>query len=391
MAASHGPGPRILHLHSSFNLGGKEARSVRLMNAFGAHARHAILSAAPDELGARASIAKDIWAEFPQEGRAPALHGQPGAARYIGLARYMQGFDLVLSYNWGAMDGVMAHRLLGQFLPLPPLIHHEDGFNADEAKALNRRRTLFRRAALPTARAIVVPSVTLEGIARRHWGARLPLRRISNGIATARYARPEAGAIPGLVPDGQMITVGTIAGLRAVKDLPLLVEAVALAPRHVRLVIVGDGPERAAILAAAARAGIADRLLMPGFLPDPWRYAGLFDMVALSSHSEQQPIAVIEAMAAGLPVVAPMVGDVPAMVAELNRPFVVERDPRALGHAIATLAGDAGLRRAIGSANRARAATEYDEGRMIDAYAALYGDALGRPLIPERSKSRLRA
>ena len=52
--------------------------------------------------------------------------------RYRKLATYMKKFHLVLSYNWGSMDGVMARTLLGQAMGLPPLIHHEDGFNHDE-------------------------------------------------------------------------------------------------------------------------------------------------------------------------------------------------------------------------------------------------------------------
>ncbi len=57
----------ILHLHSSFSLGGKEARAVALMNAFGDAAKHTIVSAMPDELGARDSIAKGIRYEIAQE------------------------------------------------------------------------------------------------------------------------------------------------------------------------------------------------------------------------------------------------------------------------------------------------------------------------------------
>jgi hypothetical protein len=98
----------ILHLHSSFSLGGKEARAVRLMNAFGDAARHTIVSGMPDQLGARAQIAKGIRYEIAQD--PPLLTGRPSVARYEALARYMRRFDLVLTYNWGAIDGVMARR-----------------------------------------------------------------------------------------------------------------------------------------------------------------------------------------------------------------------------------------------------------------------------------------
>jgi glycosyltransferase involved in cell wall biosynthesis len=371
------PPVRILHCHSTFSLGGKEARAVRLMNAFGAAARHSIVSAMPDQLGARAAIAAGIWAEFPVEDRAPALHGKPGPGRYLALARYMQNFDLVLSYNWGAMDAVMAHRLLARMMPLPPLIHHEDGFNADEANGLDWRRNAFRRAALPTATAVVVPSHLLERTAYSAWGRRLPVTRISNGIAVASYARPSAGSIPGLVKRPGDVVVGTVAGLRAVKGLDLLVEALALTPPNIRLVIVGEGPEREAIAAAAQRLGVADRLLLPGFLAQPHRYVGHFDIMALSSLSEQQPIAVMEGMAAGLPIVAPPVGDVAAMVAPDNARFIVERSAPGLAGALSSLASDAALRRSIGAANAAVARREFDERVMIERYATLYAAALG--------------
>ncbi len=371
---------RILHCHSTFSLGGKEARAVRLMNAFGARARHTILSAMPDQLGARAAIAPGIVADFPIEGRAPALHGKPSPGRYLALARYMQNFDLVLSYNWGAMDAVMAHRLLARMMPLPPVIHHEDGFNEDESHRLDWRRNAFRRAAFPTLAALVVPSHMLERAARAHWGRALPLHRISNGIRVADYAAaPLAGSIPGFAKAKGDIVVGTIAGLRPVKGLDLLVEALSLAPPNVRLVIVGEGPERTRIMATAERCGVAGRLLMPGFLSEPHRYVGHFDMLALSSHSEQQPISVMEAMAAGLPVVAPPVGDVAQMVAPDNRSFIVPRSAAALADAMTRLATDKALRRRIGTANRLLAQDHFAEDRMIAAYARLYGGAAGDP------------
>lgn len=353
---------------------------MRLMNALGRTAHHSILSAMPSELGARAAIAEGIRAEFPIEGRAPALHGKPSPVRYLALARYMQNFDLVLTYNWGSMDAVMAHRLLSRVMPLPPLIHHEDGFNADEADGLNWKRSAFRRAALPTARAVVVPSHVLERTVRSAWGKTLPVVRISNGIPVARYARPVAGSIPGLDTRAGEVIVGTIAGLRAVKGLDLLVEALALTPPQIRLVIVGEGPEREAIASTARRLGVADRVLMPGFLSDPYRYAGLFDVMALSSLSEQQPIAVMEAMAAAVPVVAPPVGDVREMLSPENRPFIVERDAAELAGAMATLAADKPLRQRIGKANRAKALAEFDESRMIAAYEALYSQTIDEPL-----------
>ena len=366
----------ILHLHSSFSLGGKEARAVRLMNAFGDAARHTIVSGVPDQLGARAAIVKGVRYEIAQD--PPSLTGRPSVARYEALARFMRRFDLVLTYNWGAIDGVMARRVFPK--GAPPLVHHEDGFNADEARGLKIERNVYRRIALGAAHALVVPSEVLEEIARRTWkqpAARL--HRIANGIDTARYAqKPDPRAIPGFVPNGKEVVIGALAGLREVKNLPLLVRACGGIAGRFRLVIVGEGPERAAIESTARAMGIADRVVMPGFLGQPHRFVGHFDIIALSSASEQFPISVVEGMAAGLPVVSTPVGDVPRMVAPENAPFVTGGDEVLLRDALQALVSDAALRSRVGAANRAKARAEFDEGAMIARYKALYGAAMGR-------------
>ena len=378
------PAPvRILHLHSTFALGGKEARAVRLMNAWGPRATHVIVSSMPDELGARARIAAGVGYEIAQN--PPPLTGKPSVARYEAIARYMRRFDLVLTYNWGAIDGVMARRVFGK--NAPPVIHHEDGFNADEAAGLKRERNLYRRFALGAAYALAVPSETLEHIALQTWKQpRAKVHRIVNGIDTKLYARkPDPRAIPGLTRDPKEVVVGALAGLRAVKNLPMLVRAVGGVARRVRLVIVGDGPERATIQQAAAAMGLSDQLVMPGHIERTYEVVGLFDILALSSVSEQFPLSVVEAMAAGLPVAAPPVGDVPRMVSPENALFIArEGGEVALRDAIAALVNDATLRARVGAANRRKAVAEYDEAVMIQRYARLYEGALGRPgaLLP---------
>ena len=351
---------------------------MRLMNAFGGAAEHVILSAMPERLGARAAIAPGVRVSFPDD--APPLAGRPTPARLWRLARYLGGFDLVLTYNWGAFDAVMARRLFGRAVGMPPLIHHEDGFNEDEAIRLNPRRNFYRRLGLAAAAALVVPSSRLEGIARATWG-RAPLC-IPNGVPVARFARPpQAGAIPGFERRQGEIVIGTVAGLRAVKNLPRLVRAVAgMRVKDVRLVIVGEGPESDRIAAEARARGLAPRLLMPGFLADPAGWIGHFDIFALSSDSEQFPISLVEAMAAGLTAVATAVGDIPAIVSQDNRPLIVDpADEAAFTAALDSLAEQPRLRRAIGAANRAKAGAQFDEAAMIAAYARLYGESIGRP------------
>ena len=373
----------ILHLHSTFNLGGKDARAVHLMNAFGDRARHTIVSAMPDQLAARDGIARGIKYEVALD--PPPLSGRPSVRRYEAIARYIRRFDLVLTYNWGAIDGVMAARVFGK--DVPPIVHHEDGFNADETVRLSHVRNMYRRIALPAANALVVPSEKLEKIALSQW--RQPperLRRISNGVRTKLFAgKPDPRLVPALQErkPGQVF-IGAVAGLRPVKDLPMLVRACAGLNSRFKLVIVGEGPERQAILDAAEGMAIEDNVFLTGFLPDPYKYMGLFDIFALSSESEQAPVSVIEAMAAGLPVVAPDVGDIKAIVGETNRQYIApERTEVLIRDRIDIFAKHPELRDYCGKENRERARALYDEAEMVAAYARLYGEVMGRPGVLE--------
>ena len=86
--------PHILHVHGSFNLGGKEARAVQLMNIWGDKARHSIVSADPDAMGARAAIDPGIAVDYPD---GPSFAGKPGLARYKVITAFLKRFDLILT------------------------------------------------------------------------------------------------------------------------------------------------------------------------------------------------------------------------------------------------------------------------------------------------------
>lgn len=374
---------RLLHLHSSFAAGGKELRAAKLMNAFGPDIAHTVVSAVPGELGAAAAIDPAIPVTFPAD--FPPLTGRPLPWRLRILTQAMAGHDLVLTYNWGAMDAVLAHTVFAPAMRLPPLVHHEDGFNQDEAQRLKPSRNRYRRLALTRAQGLIVPSQRLEAIALEQWRQpRGRVHRIANGIPVFAYggsSRPDA--LPRLIKRKGEQWLGTLAGLRAVKNLPRLVRAFAALPPQWQLVILGEGPERAAIRAEAERQGVTHRVHLPGFVADPSRVLGLFDLFALSSDSEQFPISVVEAMAARLAVVSPRVGDIASMLAAGNAPYLTEPgDETALAAALGRLAADPAARKSIGAANRARAETEYDEAAMVAAYARIYAAAMGRGAFP---------
>lgn len=370
------PVPKVLHLHSTFAAGGKEVRAVGLMNAFGDELEHTIVSGQPNHLAARELIAPGVTAHFPKD--FPSLTGKPTPGRLAAIAKAMKPFDLVLSYNWGAMDGVLAHTVFGKAFGLPPLIHHEDGFNEDEAQGLKKSRNWMRRLALTRSSKLVVPSTVLESIALTIWKRpRAQVQRIPNGINTIAFAqKPDASSLSLKKGKGDR-WIGTLAGLRAVKQLPMLVEACAGLPANWHLVILGEGPERAAIEATAQRLGIESRVHLPGPHRDPAKVIGLFDIFALSSKSEQFPLSVAEAMAAGLPIASPDVGDVKTMVSDANRPFIAPvGGPEPLAMRLADFANNDGLRREIGEENRKKAREHFDASDMSATYRKLYWGAM---------------
>ena len=374
---------RLLHLHSSFHAGGKELRAAQLINAFGPGVEHVIVSSEPDSLGAAQAISPDIPVTYPHD--FPSLRGKPLPRRLHQLAQAMRGFDLVLTYNWGAMDGALAHALFAERLHLPPLIHHEDGFNSDEAVRLKTTRNWYRRIALARAAALIVPSQRLEAIALGPWQQpRWRVRRIANGIDTAAYggkAKPDA--LPRVIKRKGELWLGTLAGLRPIKNLPRLVRAFSGLPQEWQLVILGEGPEREAIRAAAIALEVGHRVHMPGFAADPAKVIGLFDLFALSSDSEQFPLSVVEAMASGLAIAATDVGDVAQIVAPENRAFIVPAEREDLfADALAILAGDPALRTALGAVNKARARADLDAAGMIASHTEVYAAALRLPAFP---------
>ena len=370
---------RVLHLHSSFNAGGKELRCAKLINAFGPGIEHDIVSAIPGAMGAQVAISPRAKVNYPTD--FPSLQGKPLPRRIERIAKAMAGYDLVLTYNWGAMDAVMAHTLLGPRMGLPPLVHHEDGFNADEAVKLKTSRNWYRRLALAHAEALVVPSRQLEHIALTAWSQpRGKVHRIANGIQTSEYGRKaKRDALPRVIKHDEESWLGTIAGLREVKNLPRLVRAFSHLPDNWQLVILGEGPEREAILKQAMDLDVGYRVHMPGFVADPAKVIGLFDLFALSSDSEQFPISVVEAMAAGLAVVSTDVGDVAQMVSEANRPYVIPKQRESdYVDALEALALDPVGRKKVGEANRTRARAEFDEATMVAAYRQVYAKAMKR-------------
>jgi glycosyltransferase involved in cell wall biosynthesis len=347
----------LLHVFPSFAAGGAQMRFVALANHFAGAFRYAVI-ALDGDLAAGSRLSPEVSVSFPALGS-----GEAGLPRRLWRYRRLLSSlkpDVLVTSNWGAIEWAIAN-----IVPLARHIHTEDGFGADERDRQIPRRVWTRRLALRRSR-VVVPSRTLLRIATDVW--RLPPRRlryVPNGIDLARFfPAPEP-------PSSEIPVVGAVAALRPEKNLARLLRAVhLLAPtRPLRLVIAGDGPERAALAGLAAELGLAVEFL--GDIADPAPLYRRVDLFALSSDTEQMPLSVLEAMASGLPVAATDVGDIAAMVAPENKPFISGRDEASLARSLGALIEAAPLRRAIGAANRLRAMGDFDELTMFRRYRAL--------------------
>jgi glycosyltransferase involved in cell wall biosynthesis len=286
--------------------------------------------------------------------------------------------DLLLTYNWGAVEWALANRVC----ELCRHIHLESGFGPDESPDRQRwRRQTARRFLLAKCDKVVVPSLVLHNVATGVW--QLPaakVRYLPNGIDCHRFdTGPDRELLGRLGIPNTVLVVGAVAALRKEKNLPRLLRIFATLPRNVdaRLLIVGDGPERPALERMAANLDISARVLFIGNLAKPERLLKRFDVFALTSDTEQMPNSILEAMAAGLPVVATDVGDVRRMLAKQNAEFVAAMQAEAaLADRMLRLLQDPALRAAVGSANRERVHREYALESMVERYDALFAGTL---------------
>ena len=170
------------------------------------------------------------------------------------------------------------------------------------------------------------------------------------------------------------MVIGTVAPLRLEKNIGRLLRVFAMLefPHPLRLIIAGDGGQRASLERLASELGIADRVIFTGQVA-PEAVLGTFDIFALSSDTEQMPNALLEAMAASRAIAAVNVGDVKKIVCEDNQEFIVDRDDAgAFAGALTRLLGDPERRRALGWANRQRAVEEFSQERMFSAYSRIF-------------------
>jgi len=352
----------LLWVFSTFAMGGPQRRMATLTGALGPDYEHLVL-AMDGRYDAEAVLAPDL--AYRRVETAVKKGGIVSLANLRNFRAVMRAEapDLLLTSNWGAIEWLLANRGRSAV----PHIHFEDGFGPDERpdaqnpKRVWMRRLAFRKRGLD----FVAPSQVLADVFSATW--RVKAERVSlipNGVDLERFSA--AGCAQGPV------TIGTVAALRREKRIDRLIDCfAAMSDTSTRLLIVGDGPERAALEAQASPLG--ERVSFAGAQDDVAPFLAKMDIYALSSDTEQMPISLVEGMACGLPVAATAVGDVAAMVAEENRPHVTALgDDAALTGALDALAENAAKRTELGAANREKAMAEYGLDAMTVRYDSLF-------------------
>lgn len=201
------------------------------------------------------------------------------------------------------------------------------------------------------------------------------IESVPTGIDPARFRPGERDAMRAKLglPAGRTL-VGIVATLRSWKGHALLLEAMTRLPAEIELVIVGDGPQRAALEHRIAALGLGARVHLQGNQADvvPWLKA--LDIFALPSYAnEGVPQALVQAMLTSLACVTTTVGGIPELAEHERTALVVPpKDADALAAAIARLAGDEGLRRELGENARKHCVEGYSYERMLDRMESVY-------------------
>lgn len=242
-------------------------------------------------------------------------------------------------------------------------------------------RMITERTAARSADAIVCVSESVANFASAEMGiSRTKLRVIPNGIdvGASRDMSPadlrELGVLPGR---RAIVVVGRLHRQKGIDWLLQVVPRLLATVPDVDIVLVGKGPEHDRLVQQARSVGIADRVHFCGWRPDVPAILRSASLLMLPSRWEGMPNAVLEAMAAGLPVVATRAEGVTELLGPLAPHQIVEfADDEALLAKSASILRDASLAQQLGQENQSRATAEFSLQAMIARYQQMYKELL---------------
>jgi glycosyltransferase involved in cell wall biosynthesis len=296
------------------------------------------------------------------------------------LVRLVRARRVRLIHSHGKGAGLYG-RLVARALGVPAVhtlhgLHFERYGTAKRAAylALERRLSRWTRVIVNVSRA-----QEAEGLALRLFDKRQS-RVVVNGVDVARLgtaaAEPgEARAALGLPLSAPV--VGCAARFDPIKRLDLLLDAAArVADGALRVVLIGRGIEERRLRERAVALGLGGRVVFPGEVLDAARLFRGFDVYAATSAKEGMPLAPLEAMALGVPVLA---SDIPAHRELLGdaSPGLFAGGPVAFADALRGVLADGAARATLAAEQRPRARREFDVRQMLATVEAIYGEVLG--------------
>ncbi|HSL47817.1 MAG TPA: TIGR03088 family PEP-CTERM/XrtA system glycosyltransferase [Candidatus Deferrimicrobiaceae bacterium] len=365
--------PVVVHAVHSLAVGGLENGVVNVVNGTAAEFRHVIVCMTTEgPMRERLRPGVEVLAIGKRRGH--------DVRAFVRLARTLRRLRprIVHSRNWAAFDAVAAARLVG----VPFVVHGEHGREIGDPHGRRRRRNQARRLLAPLVSRFITVSEDLRRWLIQEVG--LPAHKITtihNGVDLSRFGDLEGHtARLRLGLSEEALVIGTVGRLDPVKDQTGLVRAFAMVlkahPAAV-LVIAGDGPCRADLLALVAELRIADRVRLLGARSDVPAVLAAMDVFALPSVAEGISNTILEAMASGLPVVATRVGGSPELIEDgVGGALVPPRDPAALAGALTAYLEEPGLRSLHGKSARQRVTDRFGLERMCEAYAGVYRSLL---------------
>lgn len=375
---------RVLRVIARLNVGGPALQACLLTTALDP-ARYVsrlvtgVEGAAEGNYLALHSQRLDGLVSVPALGR--DIHGARDVLALVALVRLMRRVRPHIVHTHTAKAGTVG-RLAALLTRVPVTVHtfHGHVFHGYFGAARTRlfvaiERWLARRTSYLLGVSETVRSELLDlGIGTPE---RFGLMRL--GLDLDRFLgcdalRGQLRAELGITPDATM--VGIVARLVPIKAHEIFLQAAASVARTIpgsHFIVVGDGERRAELEALARRLGLEARVRFLGWRTDLDRIYADLDVIVLCSRNEGSPVSLIEAMAAGRPVVATRVGGIPDLVEDgVCGRLVPDHDPELLARAVVDVVSEADRAREMGQAGRKRVYPAYSAGRLVDDIDQLY-------------------
>lgn len=370
--------PVLVHAIHHLGTGGMEQVLLDTVNSLSDEFQHVVVSLS--------NVEDEYASSLPDNAVVVELHGKPGndPAVWLAIYRILRTYKACVFHTYNI--GTLEYQLAGFAVRVPLRVHAEHGRSASDPDGLYRKYLWFRKFMRFFVHRWIAVSEDLESWLCGVVGVR-PSKVIlaRNGVDTERFtlAAPDEMRATKELPDrfiqNNSVVVGTVGRLDEVKNHFMLLEAISLVNQKVssqkhsfKVAIVGDGPMLASLQKRARELEIEDEVWFTGVRHDVDKILRLFDLFVMSSDAEGIPIALLEAMASGVPVIVTNVGGMPEVVNKNCGMIIPVGDSQALVDALLDTIKNSKEATERVQLARARILAEYSQAHMVEVYRKVY-------------------